>query len=149
MSSTQAMRILIVDDHEAMRHGLAALFLPESDMEVCGQVDSPDEALAEISRVEPDVVLVDVSLKGANGIELVRHLKKVRPETVVIVLSMHDESRYGQIARDAGAAAYIHKAELLDRLIPTLRGCKSMAESVDSSSNSATPHSSRAHRHRA
>jgi DNA-binding NarL/FixJ family response regulator len=106
-----ATRILIVDDNAAMRGAIALLFEDEPDLLVCGQAATITEALQHCEALGPDVALVDLSLKGEDGLDLVRQLKARAPSPAVVVFSLHDEPFYVNAARRAGANGYVGKSE--------------------------------------
>ncbi len=114
-------RILIVDDHPLFCHGVADLINTEPDMEVCGSADSAPLALENIRKLQPDLVTVDISLKGANGIELLKSIRTEFPKLPLLVLSMHDESLYALRSLRAGARGYVMKQEALDRVMSAIR----------------------------
>jgi DNA-binding NarL/FixJ family response regulator len=114
-------RILIVDDHPLFRHGIADLINAEPDLEICGEADSAPAALEGIRRFSPDLVTIDISLRGANGIELLKSIKAEHARLPLLVLSMHDESLYALRALRAGARGYIMKQEALDRVMSAIR----------------------------
>jgi DNA-binding NarL/FixJ family response regulator len=102
-------RIFIVEDHPIIRQGYIALIKRESDMEVCGEAASVIDAMEQIPRINPDLVIVDISLGEASGLELLRHLQQVCPELPTLVVSGHDESVYGDAVHRLGAKGYITK----------------------------------------
>lgn len=104
-------RILIVDDHPIFRQGISALISSDGAMEVCGQCDSAQSALEAMRRLNPDIALVDISLPGANGVELIKLMRAERPRLSILVLSMHDETLYALRALKAGANGYVMKSE--------------------------------------
>lgn len=114
-------RILIVDDHPIFRRGIAMLIQHESDFIICGEAEAAPEAIEALDRLEPDIVIVDISLKGMNGIELVKSLKALRPKLPVLVLSMHDESLYAERALRAGARGYLMKQAPPDQVVTAIR----------------------------
>jgi DNA-binding NarL/FixJ family response regulator len=120
-SSTPRHRILIVDDHPLFRHGIADLINAEPDLEICGEADSAPAALEGIRRHSPDLVTIDISLRGANGIELLKSIRAEHARLPLLVLSMHDESLYALRALRAGARGYIMKQEALDRVMSAIR----------------------------
>ena len=89
-------QILIVDDHPVVRDGLTTIINHEPDMNVCGEADSASQALKAAAELKPDAVVVDISLKDSDGIDLTKNLKMVYPQLSVIVLSVHDESVYAE-----------------------------------------------------
>jgi DNA-binding NarL/FixJ family response regulator len=114
-------KILLVDDHPIVREGLTQLIRGEADMTVCGEAASAEQALDAVTRLNPDLAIVDITLVGANGIELIKNLKAVRPLIPVLVLSMHEESHYAERALRAGASGYVMKQEARDRIIEAIR----------------------------
>jgi DNA-binding NarL/FixJ family response regulator len=120
-SSGRKRRILIVDDHPLFRHGIADLINAERDLSVCGEADNGPSALEGIRHLDPDLVTIDISLRGANGIELLKSIKAEYPKLPLLVLSMHDESLYALRSLRAGARGYIMKQEALDRVMSAIR----------------------------
>jgi DNA-binding NarL/FixJ family response regulator len=114
-------RVLIVDDHPIVRQGLRRMIETESDLVVCGEVQTEREARAAIRALVPDVVIVDISLAQGDGLELVRDVHAQRPELPMLVLSMHDELIYGERLLAAGASGYIMKQAASDQLLVALR----------------------------
>jgi two-component system, NarL family, response regulator NreC len=124
MSQTEVhpkSRILIVDDHPILRHGIAQLLNRESDLEVCAEAGDRDEALAMLSRQAIDLAVVDISLEGVSGIELLKAIRERHPSVRCLVLSMHDESLYAERALRAGALGYVMKQEATKRITTALR----------------------------
>ena len=114
-------KVLLVDDHPVLRRGLSQLINQESDMTVCGEAEDAPKAFEAVGQLEPDVVVVDVSLKGSNGIELLKNLKARYPNLPVLVLSMHDESLYAERALRAGGLGYIMKDEAFEQVLVAIR----------------------------
>jgi DNA-binding NarL/FixJ family response regulator len=114
-------RVLIVDDHPVVRAGLAHLIGAEPDLEICGEASGTAETLRLLERVRPDIVLVDISLGGANGMELTKHIRQTYPEIPVLILSMHDERLYAERALRAGARGYVMKQEDTDIMLRAVR----------------------------
>lgn len=104
-------KIFIVEDHPVFCMGLSALINQEDDFEVCGCSETVSDALIRIPEVAPDVVIVDISLKGENGLLIVTELKKQRRKIPVLVLSMHPETIFAERAIKAGAKGYVMKQE--------------------------------------
>ena len=109
-------RVLIVDDHPIFRFGLAGLITEQSHLEVCGHADSAPIALDSMRRLKPDLVLLDLSLRGTNGIELIKLIKAEEPALPILVISMHDEAVFGLRALKAGALGYVMKAEAMNHV---------------------------------
>lgn len=121
MASPAAKRILIVDDHPIVRHGIAALLAKEKDFSICGEAGTFDEAGQLLARLRPDVIILDITLKDRNGLELIAPALKANPEARVLVLSMHDESDYAERSLRAGAHGYVMKENADDVLVDALR----------------------------
>jgi DNA-binding NarL/FixJ family response regulator len=121
---TNALRqygILIVDDHPIVRQGLAQLINEEPDLHVCGQAEDAVEAIQMIGKLEPDLVIVDLSLKNTSGLELIKDIKVRYASLPVLTLSMHDEAIYAERSLRAGARGYIMKHEATDRVVIAIR----------------------------
>ena len=118
---TQPIRVVIVDDHPIVREGLIQLIDAEDDLRVVGEAEDAHAAMDEIQKVQPDIAIVDISLKGINGVELIKNLKIRHPRLPVLVLSMHDEALYAERALRAGARGYIMKQEATERVMEAIR----------------------------
>ena len=114
-------RVYIVDDHPIVRHGIAQLIDQQPDLEVCGEAEGAHEALKAIAALKPDVVTVDLSLKGGHGLDLIKDVRERFPRLPVLVVSMHDESLYAERVLRAGARGYIMKHEATDRVAVAIR----------------------------
>ena len=114
-------KVLIVEDHPIMRTGLAQLIAQESDLVVCGEAEDAYGALEAIKKFDPDIALVDISLKDSSGIELIKDIKIRWPKLLVLVLSMHEESFYAERALRAGARGYVCKSEVSTTVIQGIR----------------------------
>jgi DNA-binding NarL/FixJ family response regulator len=114
-------RIFIVDDHPLLRQGIQGIVNQTKDLEVCGNADSAQEALAGIESTRPNLAIVDLSLKGSNGLNLIKDLQIRHPSIIVLVLSMHNESFYVERALRAGAKGYITKEEATQKLVEGIR----------------------------
>jgi DNA-binding NarL/FixJ family response regulator len=114
-------KVLLVDDHPIVRHGLSILINEESDLVVCGETDDAAQALEAVKKNKPDIVLVDLSLKETSGLDLIKDLKIRHPETPVLVLSMHDETLYAERALRAGARGYLMKQQAVANIAVAIR----------------------------
>ncbi|MEM1118155.1 MAG: response regulator transcription factor [Bacteroidota bacterium] len=114
-------RILLVDDHPLLRTGLALTLGDEPDFEVVGQAADAEEALDVVERLAPDLVVVDISLPGMGGLELVKHLQSVHPEMRTLVVSRHDEELYAERAVRAGAKGYVSKLQAGEKIVEAVR----------------------------
>ena len=110
-TSEKTSRILIVDDHPMLRDALSIRISMVPGLEVCGEAEGEDEALAIAEQANPDLALVDISLKRGNGIELVKQMRAKYPKTKILVISSYPESLYGERALRAGALGYVNKQE--------------------------------------
>ena len=110
-------RILLIDDHTILRQGLANVLNQQAGLVICGEASSPTEALRAAEQLQPDLALVDLSMQGGGGIELLKDLRVRQPRLLTLVLSMHDEALYAERALRAGARGYVMKHEKLDRLL--------------------------------
>jgi len=114
-------RVIIVDDHPMMREGLAQLLNAQPDFVVCGEAGDASLGLDQIKATRPDLVLADITLPGRNGIEFIKDIQALAPETSVLVLSMHDESLYAERVLRAGGRGYIMKQEGGKKILEAMR----------------------------
>jgi DNA-binding NarL/FixJ family response regulator len=114
-------RILIVDDHPAVREALAIRIGRQRDLEVCGEAADMSEALRLVADTKPDVAVVDISLKTGNGIDLIKRIKDRNHHIRILVWSMHSESLYTERVLRAGALGYINKDQATDRIVEAIR----------------------------
>jgi DNA-binding NarL/FixJ family response regulator len=116
-----AKRIVIVDDHPLFRKGLEQLIHSDGGFAVCGEAGNAAESMDVIRKLNPDLAIVDLSLPGANGIELIKNIRAEFPSLPILVLSMHDESLYGLRALRAGANGYVMKHEAMANVVQAIR----------------------------
>ncbi len=114
-------RILIVDDHPLVRTGFAQLIGDCPDLEVCGEAGDMAEALRQVESTRPDLAVIDLSLAGGSGLDLIERLRARDPNLLMLVASMHDETLYAERVLAAGAHGYINKQEAQDRIIQAIR----------------------------
>lgn len=114
-------RLLIVDDHPIVRQGITRLINYEDELMVCGEAGNAKEALEAVEREKPDMVIVDISLKGRSGLELIKDLRMRHQDLPVLVVSMHDESLYAERVLRAGAKGYIMKQEPPEKVLNAIR----------------------------
>jgi len=114
-------RILLIDDHPIMRHGLAQLLRMEEGLEICGEAGSAREGIEVIPKVLPDLVILDLTLPDKHGLELLKDIQSLHPGLRCLVLSMHDEALYAERAMRAGARGYIMKEVAADHLVNAVR----------------------------
>ena len=115
------VKILIVDDHPSVREGLALRISLHADLEVCGEAESEDQAVALVKQLKPDLVLVDISLKSGHGLELIKRIRSLDPTVKMLVISGFQESLYAERACRAGAMGYLNKQESSERMIEAIR----------------------------
>lgn len=118
---TMSYKIFVVDDHPVMRRGYSYLIGAEMDMEICGEAESARGALEQMGEASPDLALVDLTLKGMGGLELIKRLQAQYPDVRVLVVSMHDETLYADRALRAGARGYIMKDEVESAIVKAIR----------------------------
>jgi DNA-binding NarL/FixJ family response regulator len=120
-STLKRARILIVDDHQAVREGLASRLSSQPDMEVCGEAADVAESLSLVATTKPDVAIIDIGLKAGDGLDLIKRIKARNPAIRMLVLSMYDESLYAERSLKAGALGYINKENATDKIIEAVR----------------------------
>ncbi len=113
--------VFLVDDHPLVREWLTNLINQQPDLAVCGEAATAAEAMQALPPSQADVAVVDISLLGSSGIELIKDLKRLCPGLIVLVLSMHDEALYAQRVLAAGAKGYVMKRETTGKVIEALR----------------------------
>jgi DNA-binding NarL/FixJ family response regulator len=116
-TATDSKRIMIVDDHPMMRAGVIQLISKQPGMAVCGEAGSPTEAMDLVAKCRPDLILLDISMKGSSGLEFIKNVSAIHGHIPMLVLSMHDEKVYAERAMRAGACGYIMKEESGEYLI--------------------------------
>lgn len=114
-------RVLVVDDHPIIRQGLGLLINQESDLVVCGEAEEATGAMHVLASSKPDILIVDISLNGPDGLDLLKNIRNLYPTLPVLILSMHDESIYAERALRAGANGYIMKQEATEKVLVALR----------------------------
>lgn len=114
-------RILVVEDHPIFRLGLRELIDQEEDLEVCAEADDIPAARAELARSRPELVIVDLSLKGRSGMDLIKELRDRHPKLPILVVSMYEEALYAERALAAGARGYVMKQETSESIVQALR----------------------------
>ena len=115
------IRILLVDDNSTVREALRMIINLKEDLLVCGEARNAEEAIEQFLQTTPDTVLLDLSLKGSNGISLIRQFHELDTHANIIIFSLHDESFYINEARDAGAQGYVCKGESPYEIINCIR----------------------------
>jgi DNA-binding NarL/FixJ family response regulator len=120
-AAVKKTRVLIVDDHPMTRAGLVHVINHQPDLTVCGEAESAAQALDILDSSRPDLLLIDITLPGKSGLELIKDVKAMRPELLMLVISMHDESLYADRVLRAGARGYITKHEGGEKLMEAIR----------------------------
>lgn len=122
LSSTAGRtRVLLIDDNQQVRRALATLLSTLPDFEVCGEAATSEEAMRLISEINPDLAVVDISLKHSNGIDLIKQIRALNDRVRILVWSLHCEYSYAKAALDAGALGYITKEQSIDSITDALR----------------------------
>ena len=114
-------RVLLVDDHPIVRQGLALIIDREPDLCVCGEAEGAHTAFHAITTLRPDIVVLDISLSGPDGLDVLKELRLKTSSLPVLILSMHDESIYAERAMRAGANGYIMKQEATEKVLVAIR----------------------------
>jgi DNA-binding NarL/FixJ family response regulator len=114
-------RVLIIDDHAMVREGVAQIIEQAEDLSVCCSASTANEGLEKLRKLKPDLVLVDITLPGKNGVEFIKDARAFRPDLLILAMSMHDESLYAERVLRAGGRGYIRKQEGGDKLIEAMR----------------------------
>ena len=114
------LKVLLIDDHPLVREWLTSLIDQQPDMAVCGEAEDIQSAIKVLKTASPDIAVVDLSLKDASGLELVKTVKAKWPQVGIVVLSMHDEDVYAERCIRAGARGYVMKRESTKRIITAI-----------------------------
>jgi len=114
-------KIFLVEDHPIVRHGLAALIADETDLDICGQCDNVYDALQQITAQRPHLAVIDISLNGGSGLDLIKQLKARRNPVLTLVVSMHDEILYAERVVRAGARGYLSKSQATAHFVTAIR----------------------------
>ncbi|MEO8578148.1 MAG: response regulator transcription factor [Gemmatimonadales bacterium] len=119
--ATRKFRVFLVDDHPIVRQGLTLLINQEPELMVCGVAEEAESVPASIAALAPDVLVLDISLRGPDGLELLKTIRAVDQTLPILVLSMHDETIYAERALRAGANGYIMKQEATEKVLVAIR----------------------------
>jgi DNA-binding NarL/FixJ family response regulator len=114
-------KVFLVDDHPIVRQGLGLLINREPDLVVCGEAENAPSALQRMASAQPDLMVIDISLDGPDGLELLKIIRLKEPILPVLILSMHEESTYAERSLRAGANGYIMKQEATERVLVAIR----------------------------
>ncbi len=115
------IKVLLADDHLILREGIRLLLEKVSDMEIVGEADNGEEAVAKVEHLAPDVVLMDITMPRMNGLEATRQIKQKHPEMKILILTMHETDQYIAGMLEAGASGYVVKAATSSELISAIR----------------------------
>jgi DNA-binding NarL/FixJ family response regulator len=121
MTGSKMVKILIVEDHEIFRLGIKELINHEHDLTVCGEAEDVDPARTLIKEFHPDMVIIDITLKNSNGMDLIKEISASHKTMKMLVLSMHDELLYAERSLQAGAQGYIMKQETSKSIVKAIR----------------------------
>lgn len=113
--------VLVIDDHPLLRQGLALLINQQQDLRVCGEAEEAQTAMQAIAELRPDIIILDISLSGPDGLELLKSIRASDPDLPALVLSMHDEAIYAERALRARANGYIMKQEATEKVLVAVR----------------------------
>ncbi|MCA9212834.1 MAG: response regulator transcription factor [Planctomycetales bacterium] len=128
-------RIMIIDDHPLMRAGLRGLIEAESDMEVCCEASTAQEAMVGLREQTPDMAIVDISLSDSNGLELLKRIRSRNDDIKTIVVSMYEATMFAERALRAGAMGYVNKEEAVDVVVDAIRTVLAGSIYVDAETN--------------
>jgi two-component system, NarL family, invasion response regulator UvrY len=115
------IRILIADDHAILRRGLKEILVREIQDVICGEAGTAQQVLSEVGHQKWDLVILDVTMPGRSGLDVLKDLRALRPKLPVLILSMHSESQLGKRALKAGASGYMNKESAPEELIQAIR----------------------------
>ena len=133
MTMTAPCRILLADDHLTMRHGLKLLIDSQPDMVVVGEASDGDGAVQVALALSPDIIVMDISMPGTNGLAGTRTLKQLRPDAAIVVLTRHGDDAYLQEFLRAGVAGYVLKQSASAELLQAIRAVAAGGQYLDSS----------------
>jgi DNA-binding NarL/FixJ family response regulator len=120
-TATRKKAVFIVDDHPLLRQGLSLMINRENDLAVCGEAEEAQAAMQAIPQCHPDILIVDISLNGPDGLDLLKSVRTLYPDLPVLILSMHDEATYAERALRARANGYIMKQEATEKVLVAVR----------------------------
>ena len=110
-------RIVVADDHEAVRAGVRMILAREPDVEICAEAVNGEEAVAMVREFKPDLAILDVTMPVKTGLEAAKEIRRLAPSTKIIMFSMHDSAQMTEAARQVGAGAFVLKSSPGDRLL--------------------------------
>ncbi len=115
------IKVVIADDHPFIREGIKKVVNSKADLEVVGEVENGDELLDVLEKKDPNILVLDITMPGKSGLELLKHINKLYPELPVLILSIHSEERFAIRALKAGAYGYLTKTSISEELIKAIR----------------------------
>jgi len=118
------LRILLVDDHEVVRRGLSVLLRARPDWEICGEASNGREAVLKTQKLNPDIVVLDIGMPDLNGLEATRQIAKAKPDTRVLILTLHDSDTLVQEVLNAGARGFLLKSDAARDLVTAVEALK-------------------------
>lgn len=121
MSNKMDINLLIADDHAVVRMGIRMLLENYKDINILGEVETASQAITEVSRLKPDVVLMDIGLPDMSGIEATKEIKRLWPATAVVALTIHEDEEYFFKMLEAGASGYVPKRAAPEELLTAIR----------------------------
>jgi DNA-binding NarL/FixJ family response regulator len=123
LSSSQdlPLRILIADDHELIRKGVRSVLESEAALDVCGEAVNGEEAITKTVELKPDVVLMDITMPVLDGLEATRRIRRISPQTRILILTMHRGNEFLEHAQKVGAWGYVRKSEVADTLVKAIQ----------------------------
>ncbi len=122
------MRILVADDNEPVRRGIVGILSHDPDLEICGEASDSCDVIQKAYELRPDVILLDVSMPGGNGLQVASILKKRLPDLKILIVSQHDPRQILTRSLEAGAAGCIDKSRLATDLLPAIRDLQTVGE---------------------
>jgi len=115
-----SIRIIIVDDHDIIRAGIKSVLKPHSEYEVCAEAQNGDQALEAVEKIKPDILLLDISMPKISGLDIIARVKRVSPQTKIIIISVHKLGAYVLKALRQGVSGYLNKENVAEELILAL-----------------------------
>ena len=119
------IRVLIADDHAIVRNGISRMLEDQEDIEIVGEAADGQETIQKVRETAPDVILLDISMPGMNGLDATKQLKAINPEVRILILTMHAEEQYAPRLMKAGAMGYVTKHAPLKELVKAIHEIKS------------------------
>lgn len=118
---SKKVKVVIAEDHTILREGLKALLGSDPDLEICGEADNGKDAIKLVQRLNPDIVLMDLSMPRIHGLEAIREIRKTNPTTKILVLTVHDDEEYISATLRSGASGYVLKNDSYNELLSSIK----------------------------